>query len=210
MPVTDRSTSKQTLFQRDQYAKGGVNRVYWDYRDMTVISLLDQNDRLIVDLGCGEGLTLQKLVRMFSHSEILGIDLLEENIEVCLKYDLPARKGDVYKIDLPKESVDAVLFMEVVEHLDRPVEAISQIHRILKPGGKLVIVFPNDRFFKLARIMTLKIREAFYDPGHLGQWTPRGMKHVLIETGFEVYYSKFIPFLFWKTSLHCVIGARKI
>jgi SAM-dependent methyltransferase len=209
MPVTERENESQVLLQRDQYIKGGLGRWYWDFRDSTVFSLLNQNDRKIIDLGCGEGVTLQKLVSRFPQSEVTGIDLLDENVNICLNYGLPVRKGDVYGIDLPNESVDAVLFLEVVEHLKNPRLAIGEIHRILRPGGKLVLMFPNDKVFKLARLITLRFKEAFYDPGHLKQWSSSEMWTLLTRVGFTVYYSRLIPFWFWKVSLHCVMAARK-
>ena len=100
--------------------------------------------------------------------------------------------------------------MEVIEHLDFPEDVIAQIHKILKPGGKLLIVFPNDLVFKIARILTLKIKEAFYDPGHVKQWKPQLMRLFLSEFGFKVCFSKSIPFFSWNTSLHCLVAARKI
>lgn len=209
MPVTEKSRSAEALSQRSQYAKRGLGRWYWDFRDNTVFSLLDDEDRRIIDLGCGEGVTLQKLVQRFPWRDITGIDLIEENLAICLEHGLPARRGDMYDLDLPDESADAILCLEVLEHLEQPHLAIAQIHRVLKPGGKLVLVFPNDRIFKLARLMTFKFREAFYDPGHVKQWSPKETKPFLEEEGFTVFYSRPIPFRFWKVSLHCIVAARK-
>jgi ubiquinone/menaquinone biosynthesis C-methylase UbiE len=209
VPVTDKPSSQEALSQRTQYAKGGITRWYWDFRDKKIFSLLDHSDRRIIDLGCGEGLTLQKLVSTFPESEITGIDLIEENIAICRKHGLPVQKGDLYDLTVPDETVDAVQFLEVLEHLDQPELAIAQIHRILKPGGKLVLLFPNDSTFKLARLMTFKFREAFYDPGHVKQWTPGEVKKLLTKAGFVVFELKSIPFLIWPISLHCLVAARK-
>lgn len=107
------------------------------------------------------------------------------------------------------ESDDAILFLEVLEHLDQPELAIAQIQRILKPGGKLVLLFPNDTFFKLAKPMTYKFREAFYDPGHGKQWTPGEVRKFLTKERFVVVEVKSIPFLIWPISLHGLIAARK-
>jgi SAM-dependent methyltransferase len=209
MPVTRESSSPDTFFQRKQYAKGGVGALYWDYRDRIALSLLDSTDKTILDLGCGEGITLGKLVEQFPESTILGMDNLEENLEICREFDLPVRFGDVYNLDLPDDSIDAVLFMEVVEHLHEPDRAVREIWRVLRPDGKLVLVFPNDRAFKIARLVALKFREASYDPGHTRQWTPSDMAKLMETSHFEMYKTMCIPFRLWPISLHYVLTARK-
>ncbi len=209
MPVTSHSTSNHTLYQRDQYKKGGLGRTYWDYRDKITLSFLDDKDRCIIDLGCGEGITLGKIVKAHPNSQVYGIDVLEENIEICKNYDLPVKKGECDNIDLPDNSVDAVVFMEVIEHLEDPTATINEIYRILKPEGKLILVYPNDVFFKIARILTLRFREAAYDPGHVKQWTPNEMRQFLGKKGFVIEQTKSLPFFLWQLSLHGLTCARK-
>jgi len=97
--------------------------------------------------------------------------------------------------------------MEVIEHLDYPETAIQEINRVLIPNGRLVVVFPNDRILKIARILTLRFREAAYDPGHVRQWTPYDMDVLLNRHGFTTVFSRNVPFYFWRASLHCVMAA---
>jgi SAM-dependent methyltransferase len=209
MPVTSQSLSDHTLYQRDQYKKGGLGRFYWDYRDKMALSFLDDKDFYIVDLGCGEGITLEKIVKSYPNAKVLGIDTLQENIEICEKYGLPVRKGDIYNIDLPANTLDAVVFMEVIEHLKEPILAINEIYRVLKSLGKLILVYPNDRIFKVARTIALRFKEASYDPGHLRQWTPQEIRHFLQSNGFNIIRCAFLPFLIWPLSLHGVVFATK-
>ena len=209
MPVSEKSSAQEPLYQRAQYAKGGIGRWYWDIRDEAALSLLDEGDKRIIDVGCGEGITLEKAVKRFPGSEVTGIDFLDENVEICRAHGLPVERGDVYALSFEDASADAVLFMEVIEHLERPEAALAEIARVLRPGGKVIIVFPNDAMFKFARLATLKFAEARYDPGHVRQWTPRAMRDELATCGFETYSLRAIPFLLWPVSLHCVVGARK-
>jgi ubiquinone/menaquinone biosynthesis C-methylase UbiE len=209
MPVNEKQTAGQTLLQRSQYGKGGIGRLYWDYRDRVALSFLDERDRNIVDLGCGEGITLEKMARQMPGRNLLGLDCMQENIDICLAHGLPARRGNLYDLDLPDESVDAVMLLEVIEHLEHPETALRQIHRVLKPGGKVILVYPNDRTFKIARTITLRFEEASYDPGHVRQWTYPEIKGLLHLHGYTVMKSRFIPFFMWAVSLHGVVAARK-
>ncbi|MBW1842609.1 MAG: class I SAM-dependent methyltransferase [Deltaproteobacteria bacterium] len=209
MPVTKSHQKQETIYQRDQYAKGGLGQWHWDRRDQTALSLVRPSDRTIVDIGCGEGITLEKMHKLFPERRIVGIDNLPENIDICKNHGCNAKTGDVYNLPLPSNSVDFVLFMEVIEHLEHPETAIQEIRRVLVHSGRIVIVFPNDMVFKIARILTLRFREAAYDPGHVRQWTPGDMHDFLTGQGFTPAFSRNIPFNFWPVSLHCIMAADK-
>jgi len=209
MPVTGANNHQETIYQRDQYSKGGFGRWYWDKKDLLVLDHVRSTDWKIVDLGCGEGITLEKLHRLFPNRDVLGIDVLAENVDICRSHDCKVEKGDVYNLQLPSRSIDFVLFMEVIEHLDQPEVAIQEIKRILAPDGRLVIVIPNDRFFKLARLLALRLNEAAYDPGHVRQLAPREMMDFLKKQGFAPVFSRNLPFYIWPVSLHCIIAADK-
>lgn len=85
------------------------------------------------------------------------------------------------------------MFMEVMEHLEYPEIATKEIRRILKLNSKLITVFPNDGFFKIARLLTLKFKEAAYDPGHVKQWTHKGIKRFLNQFVMNTLNRKCIP-----------------
>jgi ubiquinone/menaquinone biosynthesis C-methylase UbiE len=197
------------IYQRDQYNKGGVGRRYWDYRDRIVLSHVMDKDLKILDIGCGEGITLEKLTQMSPKKSPVGLDLAQENVTICRSLGLPAIYGSAYHLPFADNCFDVCLMLECVEHMDQPTQAIKETHRVLKPGGKLVVVTPHDRNFLISRVMTLKIREAFYDPGHLKVWHPKELKKLINDCGFSVIRQRNIPFLFWQTSLHHIIVGQK-
>jgi len=207
MPVDTGLNKDGMIFQRDQYAKGGLGRRYWDYRDHSAFRYITGND--ILDAGCGEGITLEKLVKIFPAARVVGIDTEPENLEICRKQNLPVREGSVYALPFADASLDTVLFSEVIEHLDAPEKALAEIFRVLRPGGRVIIIFPNDRTFLLARLAVGMVREAFYDPGHVRQWTPRQIHRSLNAAGFMAVAARSIPFIFWPVSLHHIVVAEK-
>ena len=207
VPVNPYSSNKMDILQRDQYAKGGLGVRYWDYRDRKALQFIKGD--LILDLGCGEGITLEKLISMDGESHIAGLDIDPENIEICRNHGLPILAGSVFDLPFSSDSLDTVVFSEVIEHLEDAERAIAEIHRVLKPGGSLIIVFPNDPAFMFARIVTGKIKEAFYDPGHVKQWTPRAIRRLLTGGGYHVVDQMSIPFVFWPICLHHIAVASK-
>ena len=198
------------LYQRNQYEKGGIGRLYWDYRDKVVLSNLSKEDQHIADIGCGEGITLEKVSRLFPDKDFIGVDHLRENLLICALHNLKIVGGDICNLPFASGHFDCVLFLEVIEHLSKPAFAISEIHRILKTAGKLIIIFPNDKMFQIARIMTFKFSEAFYDPGHITQLTPKDIRIFLNHHGFKVLKQKSIPFFVWHLSLNHVVICEKM
>lgn len=207
MPVDTGLNKEGMIYQRDQYAKGGLGVRYWDYRDNHAFQYVIGND--ILDAGCGEGITLEKLTKLFPEKRVVGIDTEPENIEICLRHKLPVQDGSLYSLPFDNESFDTVLFSEVIEHLNLPEKALSEIFRVLRPGGRVIIIFPNDRAFMLARLAMGMVREALYDPGHVRQWTPREIRSALSAVGFKTVAARSIPFLCWPVCLHHVVAAGK-
>jgi len=208
MPVDVNLPKEGMIYQREQYQKGGIGRWYWDYRDNEILKSI-RDEEIIVDIGCGEGILMEKIIQRLPDVKVFGVDPSPENVSICKKHGLEVYAGNVYELPLDDYSVDCVLFIEVIEHLDYAGLAIKEIKRVLKKGGKLILLFPHDSVFKLARLLTLKFKEAFYDAGHMKQWTPKEIKRLLDSMGLKIISKKNLPFYLWLISLHCLIVARK-
>jgi len=208
MPV-DHKINSTYISQRAQYVKGGVGRWYWDFRDRQMFKFIESGDNAILDVGCGEGITLEKLLEKFPDREITGIDVVSENVEICRQHNLPVTLESVYDLKRVPGSIDLCILSEVIEHLDNVSLALKNIKRILKPGGHLIIVFPNDTFFKIVRIIFLKFKEALAEYGHVNHFSPRSIGKILGMAGFEIIKIKNIPSGFWILSLHSIILVQK-
>lgn len=209
MPV-DHKKNSIIFSQREIYKKGGFGRWYWDFRDRVIFGFIKKEHKDILDIGCGEGITLEKLINRYKDSKIInGIDVLKENIKICHDLGLPVSENSVYNLQIENNSVDLCILSEVIEHLENINMALKNINRILKPNGVVIIVFPNDMMVKLARIIFLKFKEAFADVGHLHKFSPKTLIKFLENNGFEIISNKNIPFYLWTISLHGIIVAKK-
>jgi ubiquinone/menaquinone biosynthesis C-methylase UbiE len=100
---------------------------------------------LLVDLGTGTGRMLELFAPRASRA--LGFDLSHDmltyartKLERAGLVHAQARHGDLYNVPLPDQSADAVILHQVLHFLDDPAIAIAEAARLLKPGGKLLVV----------------------------------------------------------------------
>lgn len=84
----------------------------------------------------------------------------------------PAVYGDAMRLPLQDGAMHAVLLLEVLEHLPRPDDALAEMHRVLAPGGVLVLSMP----------FLYPIHDA---PCDFQRWTEHGLRHALERAGFR-------------------------
>lgn len=98
--------------------------------------------RLGMDIGCGTGYTANLLD---SEWRMVGIDLYPESLKLCQKRGLKRLcRADLAQLVLPfkTESVDLVLALDVIEHIDDDTGALAECKRILKDNGLLIATVP--------------------------------------------------------------------
>jgi SAM-dependent methyltransferase len=99
-------------------------------------------DATVVDIGTGTGANL-RLLRDMGFARVTGIDPSIEAAHWCTEKGLGSvREGDIRALPLADQSVDLVLATDVVEHVNEDVTALSEICRILRPGGIALITVP--------------------------------------------------------------------
>jgi len=118
------------------------------YDEVAARCIGDVAVRSVVDVGCGSGHLLAALLDRVSPPPLLiGVDDSPQAI-VRLAQVVPSARGivaSVYDLDerLDQASYDLVLCTEVLEHLERPLEALDQLRRLRAPGGRLVVTVPD-------------------------------------------------------------------
>ncbi|ASW42760.1 class I SAM-dependent methyltransferase [Clostridium isatidis] len=116
-----------------------------EIRMLKMLGLKDNSN--ILEVGCGPGFYTKILLRAFPNSEITASDKDENFLKYAVeKFDdnyierLAFVNDDITNSSLPDEYFDFVIARFVFQHLDKPVEALKEIHRLLKPGGKVLII----------------------------------------------------------------------
>jgi len=100
----------------------------------------------MMDVGCGDG-RLSELARRFGVA-YSGIDLSSQAVEACREKGLEAVQHDLSEpFPFPNGTFEAVSIFEVFEHLFSPDLVLSEIVRVLKPGGVVIGSVPNIAYF---------------------------------------------------------------
>lgn len=104
----------------------------------------------LLDVGCGLGWDLERLLEMSGGGKFVGIDtdssrLSEARIRLSerLGNELILMEGDAHEIVFPDDYFDRVRADRVFQHLDDPGKATREMFRTLKPGGVAVVSEPD-------------------------------------------------------------------
>jgi 2-polyprenyl-3-methyl-5-hydroxy-6-metoxy-1,4-benzoquinol methylase len=209
MPIDYKPTSTQ-VSQRDVFARNSLARRYRDFIEAAVVNEL-QGAPSILDIGCGEGILLENLTARFPDKRLAGVDLSEENVKICRSLGLDVTLSDASDLKVPSDSFHACVLMSVLEHVESPGKSLREAWRVLQPGGRIVVLLPNDRFFKFARYLFLRFKEAREDYGHVSDWDPRRIRKELGSAGFDVIKGRNLPGPFWFQSFHHLsIGLKPV
>lgn len=134
----------------------------------------------LLDAGCGEGHVLRYLNVPARYE---GVDLNPACVEFCREQHPDRTFGvqSVYELDFSDQSFDVVLCMEVLEHLQRPSDALRELARVARLG--VVLSVPLEPVFQLGNALRGKYRGGWGNhPEHIQHWGPRGFTRLLAES----------------------------
>ena len=119
-----------------------------------------------LDVGCGQ----KPYEKLFNSSPYIGLEIdTVENRRI--------KKADYFydgkTFPFQNDEFDSIIVNEVFEHVFNPVDFLNEIHRVLKPGGTLLMTVPF-------------IWDEHEQPNDYARYTSFGLQHILEKSGFEV------------------------
>ena len=174
---------------------------------------------LVLDIGCGEG---RHSLGLYVDREVnaIGIDLSTEDLKIAKsrikdftvtdtnKSSCAFGVGDIQSLPFKDNAYDAVICSEVLEHLESLDNAVSEIVRVLKPGGVLAVSVP--RFIPELICWKLSSEYSKTPGGHVRIFRQKNLKQLILKE--SVSYTSF----HWAHALHspywwlkCVFWGRE-
>ena len=168
----------------------------WLLNDLRRIMKYKKGGRLL-DVGCGDGKRLQVAFDN-GWKDVYGLEVSDAAVDkLKKKFNFPDndkhfKNASILTSGFPDNFFDVVTYWSVLEHVVDPVGLMSQAHRLLNPGGMVMIQVPN------ARSLATMVQEVFPQQvfrhmspiEHIMVFTESSLNVALDRTGFE-------PFAYW-------------
>lgn len=164
-------------------------------------------DELILDIGCGEGQFSQFCAKHGAQIILADVDAnkigkAEERVRALNPKSLKCLVTNADPIPLESDSVDKIIAMEVLEHVDNPDAFVAELFRVGRPGAQLLISVPGTASEQIQK--KLAPDSYFLAPNHIRIFQPNEIESLLSHHGFIVeerinygFYSSLWWAFFW-------------
>ncbi len=168
-----------------------TNKSYYGYARPEIQSLVSRKAKKILDIGCGAGV-LGKELKSRQKCYVAGIEYAPEAANKAETVLDRVYMGDAVKImpEIQEYSFDTIIMADFLEHIANPEKILSEVKRILIPGGRLVLSIPNVRHWSVIKDL-LEGRWEYRDAGildktHLRFFTWQSILSLLNSTGYHI------------------------
>ena len=171
----------------------------------------------MLDVGCGEGRHIFGIMQNYPEMKCIGLDMDDDSLlkaeegyeffESISNAGAEFLKGSAYSLPFQNNSLDLVVCSEVLEHLHHYNDAVKEIHRVLKPGGKFYASVPASWPEKICWALSKDYQNQ--PGGHLRIFNQSKLISEISEVGFtflssDRFHSIHAPYwwircFFWNT-----------
>ena len=180
------------------------------------LALVPRTAAKLLDVGCAHGFTLSRVREILPDAELHGIDVHASVEDELGRLGFIGESCDASReIRYPRDTFDAVICTEVLEHVVDTDNLLAEIYRVLKPGGSLILSTPNlayavNRLLLLCGVQPLYTETSLKanmgrrfrflgqlraPQGHLRIFTLGSVLDILAATGFAITTTRGYPFM---------------
>lgn len=162
----------------------------------------------VLDIGCGTGEFERLVLSDHPTQQMVGVDISEKMLEIakqkCQAYpNVSFRTASASVLPFPDDSFDIIVSANAFHYFDDPKAALSEVQRVLKPNGTVVILDWCKDYF-LCRVCDIVLK--FIDPAYQQCYTQREFHNLLASTQFDVRGATKVRFgLLWELMIATAI-----
>lgn len=152
----------------------------------------------LLDVGCGSGILIQKLLTLNRNLKLYGLDITPKMVEVAKKKfinnsSVKISLGSAIKMPYEDNSFDYVACASSFHHHPDPLLSVKEMIRVLKPGGKLIILDMCIEGY--LRKFLFKIENIYHNEGEVFRLTNKEMYELYKKLGLtQIKQSTFLYF----------------
>jgi 2-polyprenyl-3-methyl-5-hydroxy-6-metoxy-1,4-benzoquinol methylase len=140
----------------------------------------------VLDVGCGEGVVTERLARRLASAQVLGVDAADARLEEEWQHrnadNLSFQAGSAYELPFPDGNFELVCAIEVLEHLERPCDALAEMSRVASHA--LLLSVPNEPSWRISHMLAGRnLRALGNTPGHINHWSIRDFADLVSDYG---------------------------
>jgi SAM-dependent methyltransferase len=165
------------------------DRALFDEVERCVASFVgDGSGKVVLDLGCGSGKLMNILTRSPS---VVGVDISDVAVEMARQThagrpEFSFHVMDAHALDLPNAHFDTTLIIESIEHFKDCRKVMSEVARVTKPGGHLLVTTANRDSLHLVVNRKLGYPDFATSFQHIEEFSFAGLKRLVEDHGFQV------------------------
>ncbi len=191
----------------------GINRMVRRAERMAAEceKLLGKSPRAIrlMDVGCSSGALVYAFQSVGVQAE--GVEPSANPVQTAISHGLKVHQGFLEDLHLPAESYDVITLFEVIEHIKDPLKLFKECHRVLLPGGIVIVKTGNTESWTA---LAMRGRWEYFDMarhgGHISFFNPISMERLARRCGFKVnriltrkvnfYEKNMLPYALYRMS----------
>lgn len=153
-----------------------------------VRKLMPSAEAVIMEIGCSSGFLIRDLVREFPKATLVGADVVKEPLYrlATTLPGIPLIRFDLLQCPLPDQSVDVLVMLNVLEHIEDDVGALQKAFNLLKPGGSLIIEVPAGPYLYDSYDAELH---------HFRRYSAADLRHKLTNIRFKICRKSHLGFI---------------
>lgn len=206
---------------------GEIDPAYAARARLIAETVFEEKPARILDAGCGRGFYLKLLSFFDFPKKIIGVDLNEKYLARAREITkdntcVTVQKASLLALPFRNNFFDLIVCSEVLEHITEDALALKELHRVLKPGGTLVVTVPNKNFpffwdplnWILMRAFNTHVpKDIWWLAGiwadHKRLYTAKKLRHVISDARYQILDTTYCLSWCWPLTHFLLYGLGK-